>query len=103
MARQIKGWRDKNDWEKDDDAPYIKHIRELINSDDGWICPYCGYKERMDEAELSNSDLLELLFDVEKRDTHCSECGKHFFIKSSMTVKYFSCEDREFNDDDTDG
>ena len=100
MAKEIEGYRNERDWDTDYKSTLLAGVMNAVRSHDGWLCPYCRCKSDPCDAELNNNKYFQLLHESfdEPLKLSCGECGKDYFLRAMMTVKYYTCEDKEFGD-----
>ena len=60
--------------------------------DEGYKCPYCGYKTVCDDWG----------FDYDGVEEECCECGKKFYATASHSISFESEPDCELNGDEHD-
>jgi hypothetical protein len=99
MAKEVKGWRDPNDWDYKGDDFTIKAINNLTKSDDGWVCPHCGAKETLADAEMRTEEVHNLIFGGEDVKKYCYSCSKDYFLRCFTRFMYSSCADEEFEEE----
>lgn len=99
MAKQMSGWRDPKEWDIDGkDSMILTAINLAIRSDDGWYCPHCNYKDTLRGSEISNEDYFSVMEEYDPVEVDCGNCGGKYYIKCSLTRRYYSCADKEFED-----
>jgi hypothetical protein len=103
LAKEIKGWRNKREWEMETskDAPAFMLALDLaFKSDDGWYCPHCQHKATLYSCHcgegVGNEAYFELIEHANEAKINCDECGKDYYVKCFVTRRYSSCEDKEF-------
>jgi hypothetical protein len=100
MAKTLNGWRSRCAWDKPSGNAYLDGLMETVTSHDGWLCPHCKEKTDPSDGELSNQEYFELIHNSysEPMERECGSCSEKYFLKAHMTIKYYTCEDKEFED-----
>jgi hypothetical protein len=99
MAKEVKGWREPRNWDRKHDDAFMSGLDKLIQSDDGWICPHCGVKETLADAEMRTEDVHNLVFGGEDVKRFCYECCKDYFLRCFTRLMYSSCADEKFEEE----
>lgn len=98
MAKEVKGWREPRSWDYKGDDPTLNGIMAMSQSDDGWVCPYCGAKEALEDAEMETQTVMNLVFSGESVREYCNYCDKEYFVKCYKRLTYSSCADEKFEE-----
>lgn len=98
MAKTIPGWRHTEPSEDYKGSDFMQAISEAVRSHDGWVCPHCGYKEDLYNREMPTVSFNALVYEEETQKECCCKCGKNYYLKAHMTMKFYTCEDEEFED-----
>ena len=101
MTKVLDGWRTKYDWERSSGDKSLDLLLDSVTSHEGWHCPYCAHKMTVQEEEFTNQQYFELIHDSygEPMKMECGSCSKPYFLKGHMTLKYSTCEDKDFGDE----
>ena len=99
MAKEVKGWRDPMPWDYKGDDAMLKGLSAMSQSDDGWVCPHCGYKDTMERYEMSNQEAMELVFGYDPVKLCCGGCYKEYFVQCYKRLTYTSCADEKFEEE----
>jgi rubredoxin len=110
MEKVITGWRERRDWEQVPKSrkgslnmsDMVEACLESMRSHDGWFCPHCKYKQ-----DYRESDTWEGLGDegfmtiqnggLDPVSFTCPDCGKKYFVRSFVNIKFYSCIDQNFD------
>jgi DNA-directed RNA polymerase subunit RPC12/RpoP len=100
MAKEVQGWRDKHYQGVLTGISTLDGLLDIGMSHDGWACPYCDFEEDMERAELSNGDYGQLMQESyhEPLERECEGCGKKYFLKAHVVIKYSTCIDKTFEE-----
>lgn len=52
-------FRPPRSWDDYKDNPMLSAITTLTRSDDGWVCPHCGYKEILKGSEIGSQGYFQ--------------------------------------------
>jgi len=99
MSKEVRGYYNDNKPVIPLDSPHSA-IFEAIRSHDGWLCPHCKVKSNPHKEEMSNQRYSDLIHNYEPLDMYCEHCGNKYYLKCSMTVKYYTCADESFGEED---
>lgn len=102
MAKKVvEGWRNK----RNQDAmmtgvAMIDGLLDIGVSHDGWSCPHCNFEDDMYRAYLNNQDYIQLMNESyhDPLERECEGCGKRYFLKAHVVIKYSTCIDKVFEE-----
>jgi DNA-directed RNA polymerase subunit RPC12/RpoP len=102
MSKVVKGWKTEYDWDKPTGLKELDNLIDARTSDEGWRCPHCDEKTDPMEEEMNNSNYIELIVgtDDEPMKWHCGNCDKEYFLRARPAIKYETCANKSFGDDD---
>jgi len=103
MGEVVKGWKTEYDWDKPTGLKELDKLIDARTSDEGWKCPHCDSKSSPQEEEMSNHNYIRLLVGTDDdgpMEMECGNCYKKFFLRASPAIKYETCSDKSFGDDD---
>lgn len=93
MAKEIRGWRTPQTWDYKGDDLVMKTMDRSSRSDEGWLCPYCGVKETLEDSEIPSGDVFSLILNQDDVKVYCNHCDKEYYVKCFTRFSYYSCED----------
>jgi len=100
MRKEIDGYYNENNKPVITPDHPLSAIFEAIRSHDGWLCPHCYAKSNIHKEEMSSQRYMELLHEYTPMNMRCDSCDKEYYLKCCMTLKYYTCVDKIFGEND---